>query len=128
MAVPSGEIVGRPLYRRGCGCQQEFQEYAVDKYRAQRLAKFQKTRCQACVAKLVEEQKRSAPPPKGEAFKLLPAGTALSLTRKPDGTWTGTLTAEGTTVEATAEGPQSLSVSLARRWLLARGITAPAAT
>ena len=45
MAVPSGEIVARPMVARACGCLCEFQHYAVDKYRAQRLAKFQKTRC-----------------------------------------------------------------------------------
>ena len=38
---PKGEIVARPMVVRACGCLQEFQHYAVDKYRAQRLAKFQ---------------------------------------------------------------------------------------
>ena len=118
MAVPSGEIVGRPMHKRACGCLQEFQEYAVDKYRAQRLAKFQKTRCQACVAKLVEEQRLAAPPPKGETFKLLPAGAHVEMTRADAGTWAGTLTVEGVTIEASSEGPQSLTLALARRWLL----------
>ena len=54
MGVPSGEIIARPMVARACGCLCEFQHYAVDKYRAQRLAKFQKTRCPECVAKLVE--------------------------------------------------------------------------
>ena len=52
MGVPTGEIVARPMVARACGCLREFQHYAVDKYRAQRLAKFQKTRCEVCVAKL----------------------------------------------------------------------------
>ncbi len=117
---PTGEIVARPMVRRACGCLQEFQYYAVDKYRAQRQAKFQKTRCPACVAKLVEEQRRmSMVPKKGEAFKLLPTETQVTLTRRKDGTWAGTLTADGTTVEATGEGPQGLTIGLARLWLAA---------
>src|SRR5215212_3449641 len=77
---PSGEIVARPMVARACGCLQEFQHYKVDKYRAQRLAKFQRTRCPACVAKLLEEEKKAAPLPKAEAIKLLPPGTQVSLT------------------------------------------------
>src|SRR5262245_19482052 len=81
MTEPSGRIVARPMVTRACGHQQEFQHYEVDKYRAQRLAKFQKTRCADCAAKLVEEQKRAAEalPKKGEALKLLPPGTQVSL-------------------------------------------------
>lgn len=122
MSTPSGEIVARPMVARACGCLQEFQHFAVDKYRAQRLAKFQKTRCSACVTKLNEEQRKAAAalPKKGEAFQLLPTGTKVSMTRRPDGTWTGTLTAEGVTVEAIADGPQGLSVSLARLWVASR--------
>jgi hypothetical protein len=119
MSTPSGEIVARPMVARACGCLQEFQHFAVDKYRAQRLAKFQKTRCSACVAKLNEEQRKAAAalPKKGEAFQLLPIGTKVTMARRPDGTWTGTLIADGTTVEAIADGPQGLSVSLARQWV-----------
>jgi hypothetical protein len=104
---------------RACGCLQEFQHFAVDKYRAQRLAKFQKTRCSTCVTKLNEEQKKAAAalPKKGEAFQLLPLGTKVTMTRRPDGSWAGTLTADGRTVEAIADGPQGLSVSLARLWV-----------
>jgi hypothetical protein len=123
MGVPSGEIIARPMVARACGCLQEFQHYAVDRYRAQRLAKFQKTRCPACVAKLVEEQRRAAAlPKKGEAFKLLPADTQVAMSRRPDGTWAGTLAAGGKTVEATGEGPQSLIVALARLWVGASGV------
>jgi hypothetical protein len=120
---PTGAIVARPMVVRACGCEQEFQHYAVDKYRAQRLAKFQKSRCPACVAKLVEEQRRAAPPPKGEALKLLPPGTQVSLTRRPDGSWAGTLAADGASVEtagAAGAGPQAVVVALARLWLAAR--------
>ena len=118
---PSGKIVARPLVARACGHEQEFQHYAVDKYRAQRLAKFQQTRCAECAAKLVEEQQRAAEalPKKGEALKSLPAGTQVSLTRLPDGFWRGTLSAEGMTVEVTGAagtGPQSIVVALARLW------------
>jgi hypothetical protein len=121
MTEPSGKIVGRPMVVRACGHEQEFQHYAVDKYRAQRLAKFQQTRCAECAAKLVEEQQRAAEalPKKGEALKSLPAGTQVSLTRQPDGSWTGTLSADGTTVEVTGvagAGPQSIIVALSRRW------------
>lgn len=123
---PSGEIVARPMVARACGCLQEFQHYAVDKYRTQRQAKFQKTRCPACVAKLVEEQRiASTLPKKGEAFKLLPHGTQIALTRRPNGIWAGTLTAEGATVEATGEGPQGLTVALARLWAARAAGTKP---
>jgi hypothetical protein len=51
MTEPSGKIVARPMVVRACGHQQEFQHYTVDKYRAQRLAKFPdplcRMRCQA---------------------------------------------------------------------------------
>lgn len=127
MGVPSGEVIARPMVARACGCQQEFQHYAVDKYRAQRLAKFQKTRCTNCVAKLNEEQRIAAAalPKKGEAFKLLPVGAQVSMTRNPDGIWAGTLAADGKTVEATGEGPQGLIVALARFWVTAKGIPLP---
>ena len=118
MALPTSAIVSRPMLPRACGCLQEFQVYAVDRYRAQRQAKFQSTRCPACVAKYTEEQ-RKVDPPKAEAFALLPAGTQVTLMRGADDNWAGTLTAEGTTVEATGNGPQVITVSLARKWLLA---------
>src|SRR5580704_17623339 len=103
MTEPSGKIVARPMVVRACGHQQEFQHFAVDKYRAQRLAKFQQTRCADCAAALVAEQQRAAAalPKKGEALKCLPAGTQVSLTRQADGSWSGTLAAGGTTVETT---------------------------
>jgi hypothetical protein len=119
---PKGEIIARPMVKRACGCMQEFQHYAVDKYRAQRLAKFQGSRCPACVAKLEEEQRRAAPLPKGEAMKMLPPGTQVSLTIRPDGSWAGTLTAGGKTVETVGEGgagPQAVVVALARLWAAA---------
>src|ERR1700730_11694375 len=119
MTEPSGKIVARPMVVRACGHQQEFQHYAVDKYRAQRLAKFQRTRCAECAAKLVEEQRRAseALPKRGEGLKLLPSGTQVALTRRPDGSWGGTLAADGTSVETegtTEGGPQSVIVALAR--------------
>ncbi|MFO0801710.1 MAG: hypothetical protein U0791_01120 [Gemmataceae bacterium] len=128
MAVPSGEITARPMVARACGCMCEFQHYAVDKYRAQRLAKFQKTRCAECVAKLNEAHKQAAAeiPKKGEAILMLPIGTQVNMNRKPDGNWTGTLVAEGTTVTAEGVGPQGLTVALARNWLAAKGIKASA--
>src|ERR1700730_5663943 len=120
MTEPSGKIVARPMVVRACGHQQEFQHYAVDKYQAQRLAKFQKTRCADCVAKLNEQQQRMAPIPKGEALKLPPPGTEVSWTLGPDGAWGGILVADGTTVEATGVAgvaPQSVIVALARLWV-----------
>jgi hypothetical protein len=132
MSEPSGAIVARPMVARACGCLQEFQHYAVDKFRAQRQAKFQKTRCANCVAKLVEEQKAAAAalPKKGEAMQLLPTGTQMSISRKPDGTWSGTLVASGTSVESLGDGPQGLVVALARLWVATTGAksTAPIAT
>ena len=97
------------------------------KYRAQRQAKFQRTRCPTCVAKLVEQQRiASTLPKKGEAFKQLPADTVITLQRRPDATWTGTLVAGGKTVEATGEGPQGVTVTLARMWALNANSPAPA--
>jgi hypothetical protein len=124
MGMPKGEVVARPMVARACGCLQEFQHYAVDRYRAQRLAKFQSTRCATCVTKLNEEQKKAAAelPKKGEALSLLPNGTQITMTRRPDGKWAGTLAASGTKVEALADGPQGLSVALARSWAAARGL------
>ncbi|QDU23416.1 hypothetical protein [Urbifossiella limnaea] len=124
MAVPTGEVVARPMVARACGCMREFQHYKVDKYRAQRLAKFQGTRCEDCVAKLNEQQKQAAAqlPKKGEAFQALPTGTQLALSRLPDGTWGGSLTAEGRSVTGTGESPHGLTIALARQWVLeARG-------
>jgi hypothetical protein len=126
MTEPSGKIVARPMMVRACGHQQEFQHYAVDKYRAQRLAKFQQTRCAECAARLVEDQQRTAQavPKKGESLKSLPPGTQVSLTRQPDGSWAGTLAADGTTVEVTGvagAGPQSVVVALARLWVSESG-------
>ena len=66
MTEPSGKIVARPMVVRACGHEQEFQHYTVDKYRAQRQAKFQSTRCPDCVAKLVEEERKALPPRRGE--------------------------------------------------------------
>jgi hypothetical protein len=117
---PTGKIVARPMVVRACGCEQEFQHFAVDKYRAQRLAKFQRTRCPACVAKLIEEQQKACPVPKAEAVKLLPPDTRVSLVRRPDGSWAGTLEADGTKVEAAGEraaGPQAVLGVLAQLWV-----------
>jgi hypothetical protein len=126
MSEPSGKILARPMVVRACGHQQEFQHYLVDKYRSQRLAKFQRTRCADCAAKLVEEQQRAAEalPKKGEVLKLLLPGTQMSLTRRPDGSWAGTLAADGTTVETdgtAGSGPQSVIVALARLWVSQSG-------
>src|SRR3954470_4896687 len=123
---PSGKIVARPMVTRACGHLQEFQHYEVDRYRPQRLAKFQKTRCADCAAKLVEEQQRAgqALPKKGEVLKLLPPGTQVSLTSQPGGSWAGKLSADGKSVEvagAAGAGPQSVIVALARLWLSESG-------
>ena len=127
MTEPSGKIVARPMVTRACGHKQEFQHYEVDKYRPQRLAKFQKTRCADCAAKLAEEQQRAAQalPKKGEVLKLLPPGTQVSLTSQPGGSWAGKLSAEGKTVEAAGAagaGPQSVIVALARLWVSESGV------
>ncbi|WP_020475615.1 hypothetical protein [Zavarzinella formosa] len=123
MALPTGEIVARPMVARACGCLNEFQHYSVDKYRTQRLAKFQSTRCAACVAKSEEAIRAAAAalPGKGEAIQALPIGCQIALARRADGKWTGTLTADGTTVETIADWPQGLSGMLARLWVSARG-------
>ena len=123
---PTGPIVARVMLPRACGCVQEFQHYKVDKYRAERQAKFQSTRCPACVAKLVEEERKALPPRKGEVLKQLPPGTQVTLRRAADGSWGGTLSADGTSVEvigvAREAGPgmQAVAVELARLWVAAK--------
>lgn len=122
MTEPSGRIIARPMVVRACGHEQEFQHYTVDKYRAQRLAKFQKTRCAACAAKLVEEQRKESEGRlnKGETLSRLPTGTQIALTRQPDGSWAGTLSANGTQVKfagVVGAGSQSVIVALARLWV-----------
>src|SRR5262245_61118877 len=108
MAIPTGEIVARPMVARACGCLKEFQHYAVDRYRAQRLAKFQKTRCPECVAKYEEEQRQAAAalPNKGEMFHLLPANAQFVMNKRPDGKWSGKLVVSDVTIEALADAPQ----------------------
>ncbi len=124
MGVPTGAIIAKPMVARACGCVCEFQHYAIDKYRAQRLAKFQQSRCADCVNKLNEEQRLAAAamPKKGEALRLLPTGAQIVMSRRADGSWNGSLTGDGTKVEGFADGTQSLTVMLARQWLAAKGI------
>jgi hypothetical protein len=124
MTEPSGKIVARPMVTRACGHPQEFQHYEVDKYRAQRLAKFQKTRCADCVTRLKEEQAKASNVSKTEAMKQLPAGAQVSLTLRPNQSWAGTLVAKGTQVETVGEngaGPQAVVGALAQLWLSASG-------
>ncbi|MFL5327657.1 MAG: hypothetical protein ACJ8C4_01975 [Gemmataceae bacterium] len=115
MTPPSGAIIARPMLKRACGCVQEFQYYEVDRYRAQRQAKFESTRCPACAAKQIEAQRI---PSKSEALTGLPTGAALLLVRMEDGTWAGKLTAAGQTVEAAGPSPQNLTVALAQQWTM----------
>jgi hypothetical protein len=107
------------MVKRACGHEQEFQHYTVDKYRAQRLAKFTSTRCSDCVAKLMAEEKQKADsiPSKGEILNNLPAGTVVTLTRQENGCWAGKMVANGKTVETVGvvgAGPQAVVVALAR--------------
>jgi hypothetical protein len=122
MIDPKAKIVARPMVVRACGHQQEFQHYDIDKYRAQRLAKFQATRCAGCVAKEAEAQRGTLT--KGEALKRLPPGTQVSLTLQPNTSWAGTLSANGVTVEVTGvvdAGPQAVVAALARLWIAKSG-------
>ena len=123
---PTGRIVARVMLARACGCVQEFQHYEVDKYRPARQAKFQGTRCPACAAEVAEQNKQAPATPKGEVLRLLPPGTQVTLTRAADGSWGGTLSADGIAVEVVAvareagPGMQAVAVALARRWVAAR--------
>jgi hypothetical protein len=111
------------MLTRACGHSQEFQHYEVDKYRAQRQAKFVGTRCAACVAQLEEEQRAAVTVPRREALSQLPPGARVSLTLREGGAWAGALDADGEAVEfcgAPGAGPQSVIVALARLWLSAR--------
>jgi hypothetical protein len=117
---PSGKIVARPMVARSCGHLQEFQHYEVDKFRAQRLAKFQSTRCPDCVAKLLEEQTKAVPLSQAEALKAIPVGAQVTLTREADGSWSGTMLVEGFEVKTVGQagaGPQAVVAALARLWL-----------
>ena len=122
MGVPTGKIVARPMLARACGCLCEFQYYEVDKYRSQRLAKFQQTRCPACVAKLEDERRQAvaARPGRGEALRALPIGTQVMVIRRPDGLWAGLLEADGAKVEAVADSPRPLVTTLAQLWAVAK--------
>ena len=115
MTPPSGAILAKPMLKRACGCVQEFQYYEVDKYRAQRQAKFESTRCPACAAKLIESQRI---PSKGEALSLLPTGAKFTLERADDATWTGELTGHGVTVSAKDAAPQAIIGTLAQQWAM----------
>lgn len=132
MGLPTGKIIARPMVKRACGCECEFQHFEKDRFRDQRLAQFQKTRCPACVQKHNEEQAKVAAqlPKKGEAFALLPTGATFTLTRQADGDWAGTLEGGGQKVEGTDATAQGLTVTLARQWVAenrAKGGTAPPA-
>ncbi len=124
MGIPTGKIVARPMVKRACGHEQEFQYFEVDKYRQQRLAAFQKSRCAACVAKLNEEQKKAADsmPSRGEVFQLLPVGARITMALENDGLWKGALEAGGVKVEEDCkDGPRGLVLRLARKWQTEKG-------
>jgi hypothetical protein len=118
---PRGKVVDRPMLARACGCAQEFQYYEVDKYRAERQAKFQRTRCPACAAKVAEATRVV---PTGEALNSLPEVTQITLSLLPGNVWTGTLTACGKSVAVIGvenTGPQAVVVAFARQWVKERG-------
>src|SRR5262249_11910766 len=122
--IPTGKIIARPMVVRACGHEQEFQHFAVDKYRQQRLAAFQASRCADCVAKLQKQEQVAAQsiPKKGEVLQALPVGTQVSMTLTEDGAWTGRLAADGIEVDGVGtDGPRGLIITLARKWLAARG-------
>ncbi len=119
MPTPTGRVIATPKFRRACGCEQPFPFYAVDKGRAERLAEFKATRCHDCAAPAVETQQQDMPAPKN-VLAALPPGAQVTLSREPDGSWAGALTAEGVTVEVPGlgdAGPQAVVVRLTRLWL-----------
>ncbi len=123
---PKGEVVAWVMLARACGCVEEFQHYQVDRYRAARQAKFQRTRCPACAAQTAAENEQGAALPRDEALRRLPPGAQVTLTRAADGAWGGKLSAEGVAVEvvgvAREAGPGvvAVAVHLARLWIAAR--------
>ena len=44
----------------------------------------------------------------------------MTLTRRPDGSWAGGLSAGGVAVDAEASGPQALTAALAQLWAAKR--------
>jgi hypothetical protein len=123
MGMPTGEIVARPIVARACGCRCEFQHFARDRYRDQRLAKFRSTRCPPCAARADADRQREVAerPARMEAVRRLPAGALLTAVKRSDGGWEGTLAAGGATVRATAGGLDELTGALARAWQVAGG-------
>ena len=123
MGVGLRGVAVKEPFARACGCVCEFRSPAGDRYRVERLARFRETRCPACVAKLEEERRRAVAvrPPKDEAVAALPIGARVTLTRRPDGLWAGTLDAAGASVEAVADAPQWLPATLAQLWAVAQG-------
>ncbi len=117
MTPPSGAILAKPMLKRACGCVQEFQHYEVDRYRGQRQAKFEATRCPACAAKEIEAQRT---PSKGKAINLLPSGAKLTLEKANDGTWSGELNGDGVKVMAMDLTVQLVIGALAQQWVIRR--------
>ena len=107
MGVPTGEVIARPMMPRACGCLCEFQHYAVDKT-AQRLAKFQSTRCPECVAKSEAEQ-RARPPRcrQGEAIQSSRSARRSRTDPAAERLLDGDLARRGTTVDGTGDDPQA---------------------
>ena len=73
---PKGEIVARPMLVRACGCLQEFQHYAVDKYRARTASQvptdsLRRVRRQA--------RRRAAAAPEGRGAQAIAARNAAFL-------------------------------------------------
>lgn len=115
---PKKRVVGRVVVTRLCGCQQEYEHLANDRFGDQKLEKFKKSRCPACAAKFVEEQQRLNLP-KAEAFRRLPQGTEVNMVFGADGQWAATLKAEDRSVQGKGVTPEAALLAVARLWAAA---------
>ncbi len=59
---------------------------------------------------------------KGQEPKHMPAGTVLTLTRLPDGSWRGYCVCNGLACERKSKGLMGLTIALCRAWLKEAGI------
>ena len=113
---PTGEIVARLMMARACGCVCEFQHYAVDKYRPA----AREVPTAGALPASPRRRRKGDKPRRSRKWGDPSLPVARKLSRRPDGKWAGTLSGEGTGVEAIADWPQGLAGTLARLWVAAR--------
>lgn len=123
--MDKGKVVFREQLIRSCGHQEAFAWFENDPYRKERREKFLAGRCPSCSLKAQREhearQQMGATSgkkvKKGQEVKRLPADATFTLSRLPDGSWSGSLCAGEVTVSGTMGGVMGLVSKLARKYL-----------